>query len=1104
MRMTHRAAPILASLFTAILAFVFSAGLSAQTNLALTGTAAHSGGGSGVWGPDRLNNGDTTGTYNDCWTSAGGSITMTWSSPQSIETMIIWYTRYRSLGANYCFHRGTVQYLDSNNQWQTDQNYDDNNYGTNDDETITLTQVRTTTSIRITSLYAGSNIMIQEWQIFEPAGPSLEVTCNAGTVQNVYAHDQGAGSAGLALGSFEIECVSQANGELTEIELEASGTMDVTTDFTEVKIYRDDNANNMFDPGTDVEVGTCPTFSGAQGTSVVPVTGSEQNFSLNQTKTYFVVGKLSGMATPGETMNFNVNDITVGSTTRKNGVPSTTVMTGVQIEAPDFNLSDASATSVVDAILGSSGNVLMAFEVAYPNGPDNMFSSIELTASGTGDDSTAYNGVMLYLDDGDAAFDANVDAPVGASEVFLADDGALTLALSGAEVEFSEGETKLYFVVAEFNLSGNHGETYAVQMTGFDGALTGTNIVTPPIPANGPAPGLTMLGNVLRTIIHTNLSDAMIDNDAANQVLLDFTLQSTNADWDVHGIIFEALGSGDDASAFSELQLYQDLDQSGDFDINNDIPITNSSGNFQLDDGTWEAMLQDTVVSKNIGARHMFLVGQLSGGSRAGDTFQARIQGFTTTPPSNGIVLGAPSAEGPTYTINPASFDVTFNGPMAATSVNNTALAQLLCDVTLETRNDQFNVSELTFTASGTGNDATAFSELALYEDDGDGSFDFATDTLATSVSGTAFSADNGDYVAVLANPMTDGPSTRQFFLVASLNGSALSADTFNATLSAVNSTSVTNTLPAGVPSMTSTALLIDNPVLTVGSAPGAPIATVVEKTGADFGYHLGSYVMSASNGDISVSGVQLKMTGTGDWVNDVSASNGVQLYLDDGDGQFDAASDSLLGESGGDLGLLSFTFSPALNVPNGESLTLFLHINVLGSAGKSTPSTYVASFTSPTSVGVPTGVNVLLGTPAPSSASLTIIEYFISLITPTSVAPGTSEQDIVIEGSGFTSPVTLTIGGVYAGGFAQVSPDGTMITGLTVPEHTGTGLEIVLSTGLLGPRTLTQKFSYATEDDASAATALCSLNGSGSGYAWLLLIAAALGSTLLMRRREA
>src|SRR5690606_26935397 len=98
--------------------------------------------------------------------------------------------------------------------------------------------------------------------------------------------------------------------------------------------------------------------NGAQGKAGVSVTGSEQDFSAQQKKTYFIVLKLAGSATPGETLKFKVSDITGGGNTQKSGVPTTTEIDAAAIKAPDLTLADASPQAVQDAILGTPDNLL--------------------------------------------------------------------------------------------------------------------------------------------------------------------------------------------------------------------------------------------------------------------------------------------------------------------------------------------------------------------------------------------------------------------------------------------------------------------------------------------------------------------------------------------------------------------------------------------------------------------------------------------------------------------------------------------------------------------------------------------------------------------------
>jgi hypothetical protein len=58
-----------------------------------------------------------------------------------------------------------VQWWDGKD-WQTDQQYDDGNYGSNNDHVIEMTSPVKTTKLRLYNMYAGSNVMIQEWEVF--------------------------------------------------------------------------------------------------------------------------------------------------------------------------------------------------------------------------------------------------------------------------------------------------------------------------------------------------------------------------------------------------------------------------------------------------------------------------------------------------------------------------------------------------------------------------------------------------------------------------------------------------------------------------------------------------------------------------------------------------------------------------------------------------------------------------------------------------------------------------------------------------------------------------------------------------------------------------
>jgi len=92
--------------------------------------------------------------------------------------------------------------------------------------------------------------------------------------------------------------------------------------------------------------------------------------------------------------------------------------------------------------------------------------------------------------------------------------------------------------------------------------------------------------------------------------------------------------------------------------------------------------------------------------------------------------------------------------------------------------------------------------------------------------------------------------------------------------------------------------------------------------------------------------------------------------------------------------------------------------------------------------------------------------------------------------------------------GTAQVTPDGTLISGLEVPAGTGTALPIVLTTNNLGPKTLSITFRYSSvlpnNNDGGTTpgdNGTC-VAGAGTSLAGLAM-PALLGALALRRRRK-
>jgi hypothetical protein len=564
-------------------------------------------------------------------------------------------------------------------------------------------------------------------------------------------------------------------------------------------------------------------------------------------------------------------------------------------------------------------------------------------------------------------------------------------------------------------------------------------------------------------------STTLVDNDEQGPggdglVILDVTLAAGSDDWDVTNITFSESGSADGQTAVNYLALFEDANNDGQFDAAVDTLATAAAGvSFSAANGTYTATLTTPLVSAGT-SRRFFLVTRLAGAAIAGETLHAEVSAVTATSAGSGVVAGVPTnGPDPALEINPAELVVTLHGPLTYISVNNDSQGpngdgHVILDVTITSKNDTWTVSELTFNAGGTGDSQSDISFLALYLDDGNDSFDGpATDTLATAAPATGFDAPNGSYTAVLDAAVAGftAAQSKRFFLVAKLAGSASSGETFQAALDSMVQSSSSAGPVTGLPTAMSSALVIDSAVLTVSAGPGNPADFKRMRDTAGFTHVLGQFRLTANNDHFEVSGLSLT-AGSGDWPGNLNA---VEVYQDDGNGTFDAA-DTLLFSGPGQSGSINCTFGAPITVADGTHEDLWIVLQVAGTAGGSPSEDFWAEIVDAGDVYTSTAGVVLLGTVAPVTSTLGVVNFAV-----TSFVPPDDDQSggaaITIIGSGFALPVTLTIGGNTCPGTAVVNAGGTEITGLFVPPGTGQGLPIVLTTNDLPPQTLTQTFSY-------------------------------------------
>jgi hypothetical protein len=278
----------------------------------------------------------------------------------------------------------------------------------------------------------------------------LQVKADTGTAQRVENDDQGPGNDGLHVGTFDIDEVADLPGaSLNSITVEALGTGNAQTAFSEVSLY--EAAGSTFDPALDTLIQRHTGGFSASGELTFTLT-SGQSFAPLDSRTYFLVVKLAGTATNGDTFDFEVSDIDVtGPDAVGTGVPSDT-MEGLIIVQAALEVTPISGLpqAVWPDEEGPGGNGLhvVTFEIEeFEDLAGAELEGITIALTGTGNGQTAFSEVALYQAQG-ATFDHNVDTIVDSHTAFPTGSNLLTFDLPAAQQSFAPSEKRTYFLVS--------------------------------------------------------------------------------------------------------------------------------------------------------------------------------------------------------------------------------------------------------------------------------------------------------------------------------------------------------------------------------------------------------------------------------------------------------------------------------------------------------------------------------------------------------------------------------------------------------------------------------------------------------------------------------
>lgn len=753
---------------------------------------------------------------------------------------------------------------------------------------------------------------------------------------------------------------------------------------------------------------------------------------------------------------------------------------------------------------GGNGLQVGTFTIASNSQPGAVLNNIKITALGSGNDQTAFSQVSIYRDaNSTTAFEAGADAPVALSvPSFPANDGEINFSVLGTEQNFGTTETRRYFIVIRLAGAAAGGDVF--NFTVSDITVSGPNITKSGVPS------AVMNGMVIQApaFVFTDVSPAAPVTaylDSANNVCQAFTVgYPVGPDNKPQSISITALGTGHEANHVLWVELWHDSNASGDFESASDTAV--HGGAFNGDNGTITFGMAGQADFQAGQTRRYFVVYSFNQGPLHNNTFQCFVSaaaGAQYGATYNG--LPCPGTGGsPGLVISAVALTATMNGPASPVAVQSGSdgpggEGHLLCDITLTAREGApWNLGSLVFAAAGTAAHDTAYTQLALHEDSGNGVWDGAANDPIAAPALTTFSAGPAyDAAFVLANDLLAASGTRRFFLVGKLSSMPTSGQTLNARLEAATGAVPTGGFQVDIPTLDSSALVIGPAALNVTNLPGLPPA--LRKAGSAHAVLLGAFRLTSINDATDVDTITFTMTGSGNWAASMDAVNGVQVYWDNGDHVFTEGTETLMHQGPGAASVSAFM--GLLTVPAGSTQDIWVRVNVDpgAAAGAVAPQTF--SLTIVQASDVVASNPVAIGSPAPQGAILTLVNLTVTAFDPPSAATA-GGAPITITGTGFLAPFTVTIGGLACPGTPVVTA--VQVTGLTVPPGSGSNLPIVIVSGGLAPETISHTFSYGNTSASGGGA------GSGGGGCVAGPVASALGVLPLLammtraRRRPA
>lgn len=571
--------------------------------------------------------------------------------------------------------------------------------------------------------------------------------------------------------------------------VEALGSGDDATGFSEIGLFIDVNQNGDFDPGLDTRYGSpyisYPSDDGALYYFQEMVIGPSVTAAM------LIVAKLNGTTLPSGSASFFSRVTGVYSSTQVSGVP-TSQISGVRV-------------------LQGSTPLRLEYEVTGTSAPYNYLFRLVLDNH---DGSWAAGQKWIGPWFGTAALSAPGTAPFA---TWVTDPNCLPTAAGGFDIT----------LWGQLTVSGV-GTFYGPKLSKssslgyFQPATVGDQLVwwgTSDLYCNdgditwgtlGHTGGTSVtlekayrVGDFLRVDAVEGWPTVLPANATGGGngfVLGSFHIKSSTAAATISSVTLEAFGTGNDATAFSELRLFVDSNANGAYDPGVDQPFGQTFTAFPSDNAS--RTFSDNLAVPAAQATKFFVVAKFNAAMPPafGQTFTARVTHFNGTGYLN---CGWPSSIMAGVQVHAPVITVAASGAALAVESNTQGLGGIgvQAGAYLVSNNavGAASIGSISIGATGTVADQYSFSSVALFEDtNGNGVYDAADTPYGAALAG--FAADDG--VLTFNGQRTFAPGqSRRFFLVVRMNGYARHGETFGSYVAAVGVTAPARVtgLPGGI-----------------------------------------------------------------------------------------------------------------------------------------------------------------------------------------------------------------------------------------------------------------------------------------------------------------